>query len=485
MSKVLKSLSLITAFVLVSVLFFQNCGSAGLQWGTDNAESGNLYGPPPPVPDVENPGTVAYNPDDPLGSMKAIFTTDVQPIVESKCLRCHQEGAIGANFKMKTARSLGIREVGVGGVGYANAKIVTNHVSPIESGAPPLMPPFDAYSSSDCVNPEFRNNYGLDTQEIKIINFWLGLLNPHAQDIRNSKSNVSVTLENLKLTIPTRDTLNENSPDVVPLIGKNFNFETDYLSAPTSDGSHCPSMSDCYIRTPGISFGNTTEVFLTDYQVVPENPELVHHVVLYEDGSMGKTYIVWAPGVDVEHLPPGSGIRIPANTKFTLDIHYNSTNAVRKSDLGTRIRGKLVNDVSKKLDLYMFGITGGGSMTLSSVTETEINRTNHSQSSNLVVKSPINGAIFGLFPHMHKYGTKISLKLKKKNGSKQCLTHVPRWRFAWQLNYFPKDPIAFYKDEEIELSCGFKGITSGNTTVQFGENSDNEMCLGVVMYQTL
>jgi hypothetical protein len=197
---------------------------------------------------------------------------------------------------------------------------------------------------------------------------------------------------------------------------------------------------------------------------------------------MSKTYIVWAPGVDVERLPENSGIRIPANQRFTIDVHYNRSNATNYIDQSTVIRAKLAASVANPIDLYMFGITSGGSMNLSSTQETIVNRANGPQSSNLFIKAPFPGKLMGFFPHMHKYGTQINMKLRKTDGSVQCLTNVPRWRFSWQLNYFPKTPIPFQTGDDIELECRFKNIVPGSATVNFGENSDNEMCLGVLMY---
>ncbi len=461
------------ATVLVAAIplfFFQNC-----QQQIYNKLNSSSIGAIPLQPSPGDPSISS----DPYAAILTNFSNQIKPIVETKCIKCHQAAGIASFFPMTSAFDLALREVGAYGQGKDNIHAVTNQIFSADPSIPSLMPPYDALSGADCSNPEYSNDHSLSVEQKGLVRNWLNSVAPYSDLLRQKNNSITQKLSALNLALPLQESLSESDPSVKVLTARSFDFATGW-GAQLADGSHCPSMSDCYIKTQDLSLNNSSEVYLTSYQVVPENPSLVHHIILYEEGGMGKPYLAWAPGINVERFPNNTGIRIPPNTRFYLEIHYNQSSAAVKADRGTKIRFKLASTIPYPLDIQFMGHNDGSTMTINSETDTVINKS--SGLSGLTVPITAPGFLAVVFPHMHKYGNKISMKLRKANGTTQCLVNIPRWRFAWQLNYFFKDAIPVQAGDQIEIECRYKNPNPGTKIVNFGENSEDEMCFGGFMY---
>jgi hypothetical protein len=85
-----------------------------------------------------------------------------------------------------------------------------------------------------------------------------------------------------------------------------------------------------------------------------------------------------------------------------------------------------------------------------------------------------DSTIVGLFPHMHRLGTRMTATLGTQTFFDQPYT------FEKQLNY-ATDPIQVARGDKVTYSCGFTNATG--QAVQFGESTNDEMCvLGMYRY---
>jgi len=86
--------------------------------------------------------------------------------------------------------------------------------------------------------------------------------------------------------------------------------------------------------------------------------------------------------------------------------------------------------------------------------------------------------LWGVLPHMHEIG--VNYRLERISGDeKQCLIHVPRWDFNWQLGYFLEEPITLQPTDVLRTTCTFDSRSRSETT-RFGEDTADEMCLALV-----
>lgn len=83
--------------------------------------------------------------------------------------------------------------------------------------------------------------------------------------------------------------------------------------------------------------------FATAIEVLPGNPEVVHHVLVFQDStnnaisassaggtgsSASKLLYEYVPGAQPYYTPVGTGLRLAANTRIILQIHYAPGNLV-------------------------------------------------------------------------------------------------------------------------------------------------------------
>ena len=85
--------------------------------------------------------------------------------------------------------------------------------------------------------------------------------------------------------------------------------------------------------------------------------------------------------------------------------------------------------------------------------------------------------LWGLFPHMHEYGTSMSVRLLGADDEELgCIAEVPRWDFAWQLYYFLDQPMVLEPGMQVEVTCHYD-TTSADQPIWPGWGTYNEMCL--------
>jgi hypothetical protein len=89
---------------------------------------------------------------------------------------------------------------------------------------------------------------------------------------------------------------------------------------------------------------------------------------------------------------------------------------------------------------------------------------------------------------MHLIGRHLTITRRNANGS-DVLLDIPRWSFHWQGGYQYVTPIQVANDDTLEIRCEYDNSNvnrlalglSPNTTVTWGEGTEDEMCLASVM----
>ena len=85
------------------------------------------------------------------------------------------------------------------------------------------------------------------------------------------------------------------------------------------------------------------------------------------------------------------------------------------------------------------------------------------------------------------------MKLKRKDGSSECMLQISDWDFHWQGGVRFKKPLLVNPGDTIEMQCGFdnspanqglgeNGEQSAPRDVNWGENTSDEMCLGILLW---
>lgn len=372
---------------------------------------------------------------------------DVAPIVQENCASCHQPDQIGP-FSLESYEEA---------VPWATAMALQTSTR--------AMPPWGADNSGEC--GEWRDARWLTDDEIQVFEDWVsgGMLEGEPPEV--------------PLEPPAPETLTD--PDIT------IDFGFDYT--PSGSASNPEDDYRCFVLDPGLD----TDQFITAFDVEPGNPEIVHHVILWslEDaaaqtsaealagtegsytcfGSSGVSnsnpLATWAPGTGVVHYPETTGVKIAANRKLIMQVHYHLL-PEQQSDR-TKVHLELADSVATEAFTYL--LADGGLSVPAGQANAE-----YSFSFDLS-QLPFDLTLWGVLPHMHQRGVSISME----RNTDECLVDVPNWDFEWQQQYFYETPVQLTTSDSLTITCNYD--TSDDTeTVRWGDGTEDEMCLvGVVV----
>ena len=380
------------------------------------------------------------------------FFEDVAPLLRESCQRCHVAGGI-APFAL---------------VSYED--VVAQAPKVKEMVATRQMPPDLVNADGSC--GEWKGVDRLSDEEIATIVDWV-----------DGAREAGDPAKAPPMPPPPR-TLDDATDE--------FDIGADYVPDARLDDDY-----RCFvIDAPDIA----EDQFLTAYEFTPGDPRVVHHAILFaldsanaearalaheaEDDRPGYTCFgatrtgsdfpiaAWAPGVPATEEPAGTGVRVHAGRKLVLQVHYNLAQGVFVDR--SRMKLRLVPSVAKEAINLPLAATD---------LQLAPGRSRVEATYTLTVP-PIfaRATVHGVFPHMHTLGTTLRVE-RTRVGYTTCVLDVPRWDFHWQRFYEYATPIDVKPFDIVTITCGYD-TTTRQTTVTWGEGTDDEMCL-VGFYLTM
>jgi hypothetical protein len=424
------------------------------------------------------------------------YHTDIEPILRRSCVGCHHDSGL-APFSLAT---------------YADAKeFAMSLPGATRSG---LMPPFGAETTDEC-QPEhpWRDDPRLSEAEIDLLQAWYDAETPEGVDTGDPSAPApSYTFE-------------------LPGVQKEVAPAAAFLATGDSD------IFRCFVLDPEL----TADTYLNGAQVLPGNPSVVHHAVLFSDPEGASTGLadadggydcfggadvpgaqivdVWVPGSPPREYPPDVGIPLTAGTKLVMQIHYHPLGASPEPD-STRLQLRFVDAPSYQLVTIGMGNYSGPSIEESyGIGEllpgpndeggvefrVPAHAADHTESMRLTLGLGDDGEVppiyvFGVFNHMHYVGTdmRLSMKHADRGGAEECLLHTPHWDFSWQRFYAYDRPIEqltrIGPGDVFEMFCKYDN-SLGNPyvmralkeqgmmepiDVHLGEQTLDEMCVSAL-----
>ncbi|MCS6935074.1 MAG: T9SS type A sorting domain-containing protein [Chitinophagales bacterium] len=208
-----------------------------------------------------------------------------------------------------------------------------------------------------------------------------------------------------------------------------------------------PHNGDVY-RNFVVNTGLTQAKYITAIEIIPGNPEIVHHVLLFIDSSnntinpnnpggtgsaASKLIYGYVPGAQPYFTPPGTGFRLPPNARVVFQMHY-APGSAGKTD-ATTVNFKLTSTPQREISVqaalnHITSLTNGPLNIPANTTKTFYGQTN----------VPIKVTALAAWPHMHLIGRSItSFATTPTPGDTIRFVDIPSWNFHWQDNYiFPR-----------------------------------------------
>lgn len=378
-------------------------------------------------PSADSNSDGAEQPDDQLHPN---WHEDVAPIVHEHCVGCHLDGL--APFSLATYDSA--------------APWATLMADAVGSQ---LMPPWGAHDSESCQPGHgWVNDARLSETDQALLADWAALGAPEGDP---------------ELAAPLPPPIDDSLTDA------NDIFE---IPAPISIENEVDSFS-CISIDPGLD----EDVWITGIELLPDNEQVVHHVLIMldaagdsaalagadgtypcEDLHFGSMLGSYFPGSAPTRMPTNVGVPFPVGARIVLNFHYHPTPLGGDVDQ-SQVAVRWTSDAPSHTGLIS---TVGNSETAAggllpgpndSAGEPEFKipagAKGHTETMQLTIPFglPNDTRLFLLGPHMHRLGTQIRLTLER-DGETQCLIEDPRWDPDWQS--------VFVVDGDIEDFPTFK-----------------------------
>jgi hypothetical protein len=167
-------------------------------------------------------------------------------------------------------------------------------------------------------------------------------------------------------------------------------------------------------------------------------------------------------------LPVGTGFVIAPETQYIIQLHLQN-NGDEVLDVRGGVNLSYNHDVASVTPAGMYAL---GNYQI----DIPAGATNYSVPVSCQPGKDMH--VFGVFPHMHKLGTKIEMTRTVAGGTPQPFYKIDPWRFGDA----PVDMMdqAITPTDSFDLTCTY--ANPGTQNVGFGESSDNEMCFFVMFY---
>ncbi len=414
----------------------------------------------------------------PVASTGPTYSTEVRPILERKCVSCHQAGGIGP-FRLDD---------------YATAKAQAPAIaSAVESGA---MPPYLARHDGTC--GDFKADDTLTAAEKDTLVAW-------ARGAADEGAPQAFTLPPLPKLEGAREL---KTPDF----------------APVAQGGTLAEFDE--YRCFPVPHGSTADTFITGYDVQPGNARIVHHVIGFvidgakpsRDGMHTNAEVMqsldamspdragwpcfgnaddqglvriegapidWAPGQGIVQYPAGMGVPLAKDQTLVVQVHYNLADpATRGGRDSTKVMLRTASTVERKLafllpDGFLQTLFGAQPATLPpGAASTKY--TWKTSAMELGLGQLPYADVVAVMPHMHERGRKLELRWGDTSPTDRCGARVDAWDFHWQRMYFYKEPVRLTAQSTVQVTCDYD--TSRDTSpVMPGWGTRNEMCLTLLM----
>ena len=322
------------------------------------------------------------------------YSEDIAPILMDNCVSCHREGGLGpfamSDYNMVRGFSLMIREV-----------LRTKR-----------MPPWHA----DPTVGHWSNDRSLTEKEIQTLVHWIEAGAP-----RGEGEDYLATNETEYFDWDAEDKL--GPPDYV-------------VDIPAME---IPATGVVDYQYHFVDNPLPKNVWIKAAEIMPGDRAVLHHVIttfgydITEGKHKGRFKRIgglrgYAPGLNNEGFPEGTGVMLPADVKFEFQMHYTPV-------------GRATVDESK-MGIWVYDEPPTHAMVSMFVANPRIKipagADNHRETVAEVI--PKDALLYSLMPHAHFRGKAAEFRAVYPDGTEELLLNVPNYDFNWQTTYEFAEP---------------------------------------------
>jgi hypothetical protein len=404
------------------------------------------------------------------------YYQDVKPIIDAKCAGCHRDGGV-APFSLTSYEDA---------VAYAGISRIA-----VELGN---MPPWHA--AEEC--NDYYASRALEPADKAMFLEWVdaGTLEGSPEDEGPPLEVESTSLARVDSTLTMPE-----SYTPAPAPGKYDDYR-------------------CFI----VPWPETITKYVTGLRVRAGNQAVAHHAIaflaqpedaaVYQDldagdagpgwacfggtGGPAREWLgAWVPGQTGADLPAGLGLEVRPGSLIVLQMHYNTLYAANGgggvAPDQTSLDFRIDDQVDKVAHVQPWADPNwvlGGDMPIPANEPDVV----HSFAFDPTIV-PFGGAdsveIYHAGLHMHLLGTSGRLSIERAGGTSDCLLQIDQWDFDWQGDYQLRTPQILNSGDQLRVECHWDNTLENQPTVDgqplppadvnWGEDSTDEMCLGIFL----
>jgi len=373
------------------------------------------------------------------------YAKQVAPILQSRCVSCHQAGEI-APFALNT---------------YADASGWADTIREVVEAR--RMPPWFA-------NPQygkFSNDCRLSDEERQLLCTWID--NGTPEGTREGTSSAALH-ESPKPAFASGWRISK--PDLVVRMPKPFKVRATGIV-----------QYQYFTIDPGFKH----DVWIRESEGHAGNASVVHHMVLFfvppeqkeprPEDPLFRTIGSFAPGTPAMVPPDGVSRRIPAGSKLVFQMHYtpNGSEQWDQSEVG------LVFDDPTKIrkELKMGAIVNFQFLIPPGANDFRLDADDDFDEDTL---------IYAMLPHMHFRGKAFRYTAIYPGGKREVLLDVPHYDFNWQNVYWLAEPKLMPAGSHLLCEAVFDNSADNLAnpdpmrSVHWGDQTWDEMMVGSFYY---
>ena len=366
------------------------------------------------------------------------YAGDIAPILEQRCVTCHQEGGIAPfamnNHQMIQGWSPMIRET-----------LITKRMPPGQIDS--------EYADS------FHGVNHITVEETQKLVSW----------IDNGSVNNDSSDPLAELIVKTEKWIN-GEPDLIIQI----------------PAQQIPATGVQDYRNLTIPLDLEEDVWVKAVEFEAGDPTVLHHIIAFSYGADGLSQFgilnqgiglgAYAPGNELNLYPEGSGYPLEAGGGLLLQMHYTTS-------------GKEAVDASE-IGIYLWDEDPDKTILGGSAADLDINIPPFEGNHEMVAskKFRTDSYLTMLGPHMHYRGSDANFKLKYPDGRIEEVLNVPNYQFNWQKTYDFKEPLFLPAGTELVFRGTFDNSDMNpfnpdpSQTLTWGEQTWQEMFFGFFRY---
>jgi hypothetical protein len=374
------------------------------------------------------------------GATQVSYTKDIAPILEAKCVACHEEGGIGpfamTNYAMVKGFAPMIREV-----------IRTDR-----------MPPYHA----DPHVGKFSDDQRLTSDQVKTLVHWIEAGSPRG-DGPDPLGAVKRVAKEWPLGKP--DLLINVPAYTIPASGV-VDYQRPAVASPLTEGK--------WVRAATVKPGSRQGVhhLLTGWMA--EMPADGRSSETKWAASLGAGYAV---GAESNMEPANAGVYLPPGGAIGFQAHYTpfGKEVVDKSQIALYF-------YDKPPELIMHSV-----VVIDNTIVIPPNEGRHKEVA--YVTFPHDALLYSAFPHAHYRAYSSDLWIRYPDGKEKLLLSLPRYDFNWQRSYTFAEPIKVPAGSKLIAHYVYDNSKRNpsnpdpNRQITWGEQSWEEMLFTSLSYR--